>query len=54
MFSPACLGSIWIGVLFAYQTPGTRKLTWNLNGHFVGGSEQQKKTSKKNPGFEWI
>ena len=34
-------------VFFAYQTPGTRKLTWNLNGHFVGGSEQQKKQQVK-------
>jgi len=32
---------------FAYQTPGTRKLTWNLDGYFVGGSEQQKKQQVK-------
>ena len=47
MFSPAFLGWIWTGVFFAYQTPGTRKLTWNLDGYFVGGSEQQKKQQVK-------
>ena len=54
MFSPACLGWIWTGVSFAYQTPGTRKLTWNLNGDFVGGSEQQKKQQVLNKFGLWM
>ena len=48
----------WVesGLVFflAYQTPGTRKLTWNLNGHFVGGSEQQKKQHVKNKSGIWM
>ena len=27
--------------------PGTRKLTWNLNGHLVGGREQRKNQQVK-------
>jgi len=35
--------------------PGTRKLTWNLNGHLVGGRETAEKSTskKKETRFEW-